>query len=321
MCGIFGIISIVEDAHQVQRAQADWTSLMESSISRGKDSSGSIFFDYQQKRIEVIKGNVSIAELKKDNRWKSAWERGRRGNRFLAMGHTRLVTNGSQMENQNNQPVILDNQFLLHNGIVVNHEKLWSDHPQLHRSFEIDSEIILALIQANLDQGIDVAVKEANAKLQGTYSYACLLPNYGKLILSSNNGSLFVFKNNHVIAFASERIFLERLSLVHGTGDIQQIKDGNSLEIPICRENEIGSFEVVLSEVEAAWSERSAYGDEVPSPKFPVVGLKRKVEVPAAPKRTVDDAVSPPKKEIMVVVELVVVPNEVSATVYGKPKV
>lgn len=250
MCGIFGIISIVEDTHQVQRAQADWTSLMESSISRGKDSSGSIFFDYQQKRIEVIKGNVSIAELKKDNRWKSAWERGRRGNRFLAMGHTRLVTNGSQMENQNNQPVILDNQFLLHNGIVVNHEKLWSDHPQLHRSFEIDSEIILALIQANLHQGIDVAVKEANAKLQGTYSYACLLPNYGKLILSSNNGSLFVFKNNHVIAFASERIFLERLSLVHGTGDIQQIKDGNFLEIPICRENEIGSFEVVLSEVE-----------------------------------------------------------------------
>ena len=78
---------------------------------------------------------------------------------------------------------------------------------------------------------------------------------------------------------------------------------------------------VVLSEVEAAWSERSAYGDEVPSPKFPVVGLKRKVEVPAAPKRTVDDAVSPPKKEIMVVVELVVVPNEVPATVYGKPKV
>ncbi len=47
---------------------------------------------------------------------------------------------------------------------------------------------------------------------------------------------------------------------------------------------------IVLSDVEAAWRDKSADGEVEPSPKFPVVGLKRKDEVPVVPKTTVDDA-------------------------------
>ena len=65
---------------------------------------------------------------------------------------------------------------------------------------------------------------------------------------------------------------------------------------------------VVLSDVDAACNESREYGEDVPSPRFPVVGLKRKVEVPALPNATVLDANSPPYAKSGEVVAAVVVP-------------
>ena len=63
-----------------------------------------------------------------------------------------------------------------------------------------------------------------------------------------------------------------------------------------------------FSDVDAACSESSAYGDDVPRPRLPVVGLKRKVEVPALPNATVLDAKNPPYANSGEVVAEVVVP-------------
>ena len=43
----------------------------------------------------------------------------------LAFGHARLVTNGSQLNDSNNQPVVKDDIICIHNGIVVNADDLW----------------------------------------------------------------------------------------------------------------------------------------------------------------------------------------------------
>ena len=62
-------------------------------------------------------------------------------------------------------------------------------------------------------------------------------------------------------------------------------------------------------DVDAAWSDNSAYGEVLPNPRLPVVGLKRKVDVPADPKATVDDAKNPPMAKSGEVVAEVVVPK------------
>ena len=50
---------------------------------------------------------------------------GRLGCSVAVMGHSRLVTNGAQENNQNNQPVVAGDMVGIHNGIIVNDEELW----------------------------------------------------------------------------------------------------------------------------------------------------------------------------------------------------
>ena len=65
----------------------------------------------------------------------------------------------------------------------------------------------------------------------------------------------------------------------------------------------------LLSEVEAARSEKSAYGDVVPSPKFPVWETNVRLEVPAFPKTTVEDAWRPLERSSVVEVAFTFAPK------------
>ena len=62
------------------------------------------------------------------------------------IGHSRLVTNGLQSQSYNNQPVIINDLIGIHNGIITNEEKIWSNHYELKREYEVDTEIILKLL-------------------------------------------------------------------------------------------------------------------------------------------------------------------------------
>src|SRR5690606_8900815 len=99
------------------------------SESRGKDSSGVAFRDTNSKQIDVIKGDIPISRLIKSNEYRKTKLRNVKsalnGNGFCAFGHARLVTNGSQLKEQNNQPVIKDDFITIHNGIIVNGDDLW----------------------------------------------------------------------------------------------------------------------------------------------------------------------------------------------------
>jgi predicted glutamine amidotransferase len=247
MCGIFGIITKKEKAFNAAMIKSDWATLNALSSSRGKDSSGGVFYNESGKKITVVKGDVSVNSLMKDQHWKDALGSALKSKRFLAMGHTRLVTNGSQLDNDNNQPVIKDGGLLLHNGIIVNHKELWSQN-NLHREFEIDSEIILALIQSRLNLGVEEAVNSCNQKLQGTYSYACILPSLDVVVLSSNNGSLYCYEDDGVIVFASERSFLIELQLVSDHAMIQHIAGGESRVFAL-DDFEMNPFEIAVHEV------------------------------------------------------------------------
>lgn len=209
MCGIFGIIA---DA-PVVKSELDL--LAHHAEQRGRDSSGLCFIDSGQYRI--FRAPYSISALIRTLRPKVG--------KFV-MGHSRLITNGLA----DNQPVYRDSVCVIHNGIVVNHEAIWST---LHkkRIQEIDTEVIAAIAAEVVEEtgNADEVARRVLNLCEGVVACALALPKLGKLCLFSNNGSLYVGKKGTTVYFASERFPLSQLACE----DIEQVRcEGKIIDIP-----------------------------------------------------------------------------------------
>lgn len=200
MCGIFGFIG----PDELDSASA--RILVKHAQQRGRDSSGM-----------VIRGADAYQAYRAD--YPIGWLLKRippLGNLFF--GHSRLVTNGTG----DNQPVSREQVIVLHNGIVVNEEAIWKllgKTPQI----EIDTEVIPAIIASHLDDGgtIETAAERVLSVAEGVVACAALIPRLGKLLLFSNNGSLYVGNKVGGVVFSSERYPLEQI----GAESIRQIRD------------------------------------------------------------------------------------------------
>jgi len=191
MCGIFGVIS----KHKINKSKL--FTLVDHSQQRGKDSSGFVFVENDVYKIS--KADFNVKKLFKKNSFK---------NTNIVLGHSRLITNGLS----DNQPVLRDGIFVLHNGIIVNDEEAWSQISD-RRLFQIDSEIIIAIAKNHLIKGRDLETvhKEVLERCIGVISCALAFPEYGKLLLFSNNGSLYYGHIGDEIYFASERYGLDKI--------------------------------------------------------------------------------------------------------------
>jgi asparagine synthetase B (glutamine-hydrolysing) len=151
------------------------------------------------------------------------------------MGHSRLVTNGSQLNDENNQPVVKDGVIGVHNGIIVNESELWSRYQDIRRTYEIDTEVMLALIRKHLrDCGdISTAVSKTVKEIFGTVAAAFIMDDIDLLVVATNNGSLYVLTDETgLFAFASEEYFLKQLAQTmrlgrNGKNCIRQVAPGN----------------------------------------------------------------------------------------------
>lgn len=201
MCGIFGVISEkIVDKKRLKK-------LAMLSRERGRDSSGFIYFD----------GN-GYAVVKADNDIFSLFKSIQDVDTNIIMGHSRLITNGLA----DNQPVIRDDLAVLHNGIIVNDDKIW-EQINTERKYQIDSEVILALTMEHLESGgnLDNICETIFSKCIGVISCALVLASYGKLVLLSNNGSLHIGEIGGDLYFASEMYSLKQI----GCDNIEQIKN------------------------------------------------------------------------------------------------
>jgi asparagine synthetase B (glutamine-hydrolysing) len=221
MCGIFGLFVNPESGFSAKEVKKITVQLALMSESRGKDSSGMAFVNHPKKAVSVVKGDIRIKKLLESPELKilfteSLEEYDRKIGDFSVFGHARLVTNGSQLETENNQPVIKNGNYLIHNGIVVNAGGLWPKHPELKREFKIDSEIILDLLDLAISlntKNIIPSIEDSLDKLEGTYSIMAFFPRINKFILASNNGSLYCLSDRkNYLVFASERYYLEELT-------------------------------------------------------------------------------------------------------------
>jgi len=209
VCGIFGYIG----KDELDSASAKF--LVKHAQQRGRDSSGMI-----------IRGAEAYGAYRAD--YPIGWLLKRippLGNLFF--GHSRLVTNGTG----DNQPVSREQVIVLHNGIVVNHESIW---PVLGKTpdLEIDTEVIPAIIASHLADGgsVETAAARVLSLTEGVVACAALIPRLGKLLLFSNNGSLYVADKAGGLVFSSERYPLEQI----GAENIRQVKgdEGVVVDVP-----------------------------------------------------------------------------------------
>jgi predicted glutamine amidotransferase len=215
MCGIFGVVSNTSINKQ------KFQTLVKHSEQRGVDSSGLIY--YQNNQYKINRADYSIEKLL--NKVKPY-------DNNIVLGHSRLITNGLG----DNQPVIRGNICAIHNGIIVNEEEVWSKL-SVSRQLKIDSEAIVAIAEEflhNNDNKIEDLPKKILSLCQGVIACALALPEKGKLLLFSNNGSLYVGYNEDKTYFASESYGLR----IIGCENITQIKEESLiLNIPVSKEN------------------------------------------------------------------------------------
>ncbi len=214
MCGIFGVVSnAAVDKNKFKK-------LVKHSKQRGKDSSGLIYLANNQ--YKVNRADYDVEKL---------LDKVKPYNSNVVLGHSRLITNGLA----DNQPVVRGTICAIHNGIIVNEAEIWAEI-KVKRYLEIDSEVIVAIAEEHLANNgkVEDLPNRILALCKGVVACALVLPEYGKLLLFSNNGSLYVGDNDGKTYFASESY---GLSLI-GCENIHQIKsEAKFIDIPVSNEN------------------------------------------------------------------------------------
>lgn len=219
MCGIFGVIANKNsDISSVQLTKII-NNLFLLSESRGKDASGVSFF--YGDNIDVYKKSISGKEIIKENNYKNIYKNFTNASfsdldipkiSLAVIGHVRMATNGSLKDNHDNHPVIKDNVIGVHNGIIVNTEALWERYKDINRLYKVDTEILLGLFDMFINQGnsIEASIVKTFNQIQGYTSTAIVTRNFDTVILSSNNGSLYILYDEmkKFFIFASEQNIL-----------------------------------------------------------------------------------------------------------------
>jgi hypothetical protein len=242
MCGIFGFVTN-SSSYKEKFLTKTLKELGYLSIRRGKDSSGLCGFNQERNEIDLIKGPLTITELFKNEEVKNSianWCKKGEGTKF-AFGHSRLVTNGTQLDHDNNQPILKDDIICVHNGIVVNVEELWEKYSDLQREFEIDTEVLLSIFKKYLSENYSVegAISKTISEIFGTVSTALFINDLQKLVLATNNGSLYTISNEKdILFFGSEHYIMSKFEQNVGLDSIgeyqlRQIKPGQGLTIDL----------------------------------------------------------------------------------------
>lgn len=213
MCGIFGISISGDSGVSSSQFRLISEELFRLSQSRGQDASGLALASADE--IRIVKHALRPREMMKAEDYKKLFEGNFDGPATL-IGHARMETDGAREIHANNQPVFREGVLAVHNGIVVNHRKLWNEElPGLQPQTEVDTEIIPALIGSALERNVSMvkAIQGAFEKIEGMSSVALLFERFGGLALATNNGSLALAQNpaRKIFLFASEKWILEQV--------------------------------------------------------------------------------------------------------------
>lgn len=211
MCGIFGLI---QKNCNINTGKI-FRDLFILSESRGKEASG--FAIKRDGKIIICKTPFPASILVKGDEFRDEISKPSKDTSvpFVGIGHSRLVTDGYEQYDINNQPVVKNGMIVIHNGIIVNKQDLWKVYSEGNRISDLDSELIPTIIEIKqkAGQSFGSAVESLFKEIYGMTNFAMLSDHYNNLILATNNGSIYYLNNfeNGLFIFASERYILEEL--------------------------------------------------------------------------------------------------------------
>lgn len=231
MCGIFGWITADGADIQRDRYQRGIEKLLLLSETRGKEASGICLVN--EKEIAVYKDNSRAKKLIHSAQFHKIMDKDFGKAYRTLMGHARMVTNGTNRFAFNNQPVIKGDLICIHNGIIVNDRQIWDRHPEMTRSFEVDTEVFLSLLQLyDYKKDLRLAFKKSLEEIEGSLSIALLDRTSQYLLLYTNIGSLYTLtaEDHSMVLFASERYILEQMITTEKLTDRFALKDIQQIE-------------------------------------------------------------------------------------------
>lgn len=252
MCGIFGIINTVPSGSRNKLIEKSIEDLFELSESRGKESAGMALKSSANQNVRILKDSlpaqkfISLEQFKKSLRNELSLavnENGRKSDKvidngyyFTGIAHTRLVTNGSCIP-ENNQPVKKFGYTVVHNGIIVNIDELWRRFSDLERLYEVDSEFIPTFFGKYTNNGNTVQnlIDKLFNNIYGETSFGLLNDFNNNLLLATNSGSIYYIMDasKTLFVFASEKYILERFkeNIKFHFDDIMRLNPGNYILI------------------------------------------------------------------------------------------
>jgi asparagine synthetase B (glutamine-hydrolysing) len=234
MCGIFGIITGKFDTFSLKKLEQMSSQLLLLSESRGKEAAGIAI--KEKEKITVLKKDISAHAFIKTSAYKKLLWKNITTNPYAIIGHSRLVTNGTQEREENNQPIIKEGLVGIHNGIIVNDADIWGKNKDVTRLYDVDTEALLSLMRKNQNaKDWETAINKTLKEIIGTVSTAILSNDHNTIPLFTNNGSLYYIKNDtkKYLIFASERYILEQFckKQCFNTENITKLEPNTSMVI------------------------------------------------------------------------------------------
>ena len=243
MCGIVGVAS------ESQVTEKLINGLLRQEY-RGYDSSGIAVFGKDSNQVNVVKRAGKVSELKN-----AIEEMPLVGNTGIA--HTRWATHGIPTENNAHPHHSREEVYIVHNGIIENHQELRTTLKALGYEFEseTDTEVIAHLVHAkreitdNLAEAVKLAVKD----LKGAYALGAIHIKEPQVVVAARKGSPLVLgmgTNENLIAsdqlaiadYAENFIFLEEGDTAEVTPSGTKLWDESDQEVvrPVVVEKTLG---------------------------------------------------------------------------------
>jgi glutamine---fructose-6-phosphate transaminase (isomerizing) len=245
MCGIFGYVNVKRGNLADDALARKLARLFKLSETRGKEAAGIALMTGS--RLSIYKDAVRAGAMIRTPQYQAFLRRAKletdSDTPLGVLGHARLVTNGNQVVDANNQPVLSGGVVAVHNGIITNDAAMWAARPKLRRTAGVDTEIVVAACDAGRAEGLSVpqSLGGLMEEVFGETSLGVLAADSNLLTLTTNTGSLFyaISENGQELFFVSERYIA-----------LEAIKDAEALpgfaksEIVQVHPGEIVSFDL-----------------------------------------------------------------------------
>ena len=184
---------------------------------RGRSATGIAIANNE--RIVVVKNNLSAETFVKTVEFREALKKYICFNQDCALpiqiiGHCRMPTKGTPLNNKNNHPIVTKSFVGVHNGMIYNDDKLFYEYKDdFKRDGDVDSEIIFKLIEKYyIDcKSMPEAMCLANSKLFGGMAYAFITTKNPYLLWLFRQGnpiSILHYRQAGMIIFASNEKYI-----------------------------------------------------------------------------------------------------------------